>query len=78
MFIFNRSIFAPLAALAVSALFVVLDALFGGDLGPISLSAVSSISADSSAALAASASEPPPIRQLSFRISSSASLEPDP
>ena len=27
MFIFNRSIFAPLAALAVSALFVMLDAL---------------------------------------------------
>ena len=27
MFIFNRSIFAPLAALVVSALFVVLDAL---------------------------------------------------
>jgi hypothetical protein len=27
MFLFNRSIFAPLAALAVSALFVMLDAL---------------------------------------------------
>jgi hypothetical protein len=27
MFVFNRSIFAPLAALAVSALFVMLDAL---------------------------------------------------
>jgi len=27
MFVFNRSIFAPLAALAVSGLFVMLDAL---------------------------------------------------
>jgi hypothetical protein len=27
MFIFNRSIFGPLAALAISVLFVVLDAL---------------------------------------------------
>jgi hypothetical protein len=35
MFIFNRSILSPLAAVAVSALFVLLDALLRGDVGPI-------------------------------------------